>query len=89
MTDSRLRRALPTVAVLVVVVVAFVLIALAHWRKGAATLAGATALAGVLRAVLPEPSLGPLAVRTRTFDLGFYGLLTVALLLLSVGFNWL
>jgi hypothetical protein len=86
MATSRLIRALPMTAVMLVVAVAFVLIVTAHWRMGAAALGVAALLAAVLRLVLPENKLGPLAVRSRAFDVLFLLVLAAALGWLSFGF---
>lgn len=88
MTDRRLQRALPITLVFVVVTVAFLLIVTAHWRKGAAVLGLAALLAAVLRLVLQESAVGPLAVRSKVFDVGFLTVLAIAMGLLSVGFYW-
>ncbi len=86
MAGTRLARALPMAAVMLVVAFAFVLIVTAHWRKGAAALGVAALLAAVLRLVLPENRLGPLAVRSRTFDVLFLVVMAALMRLLSFGF---
>jgi hypothetical protein len=86
MASSRLIRALPMTAVMLVVALAFVLILTAHWRKGAAALGVAALLGAVIRLVLPENKLGPLAVRSRTFDVLFLLVTAAAMGLLSFGF---
>ena len=53
-------------------VAALVLIAFAYWRRGAFGLGMAMLLAGMLRAVLSERTIGVLAVRGQGFDLFFY-----------------
>ncbi len=83
--DQRLARALPITAVLLVVAVALVLIATAHWRRGTAALAGAMALGGALRAVVPDRAIGVLAVRGKAFDLWFYLLSALFLGALTLG----
>jgi Protein of unknown function (DUF3017) len=70
--DQRIARALPIAAVLLVVAVALVLIATAHWRRGTAALAGAMFLGGVLRLLVPDRFIGVLAVRGKPFDVWFY-----------------
>ncbi|GAA2004116.1 DUF3017 domain-containing protein [Nakamurella flavida] len=70
--DARRRRAVPIALVLLVVLVALVLIATAHWRRGAFVLGGAAATAMVLRLVLSTDAAGVLAVRGRWFDVSFY-----------------
>ena len=83
MTDRRLQRAIPITLVFVVVAVAFLLIVTAHWRKGAAVLGLAALIAAILRLALPESAVGPLAVRSKAFDVGFLTVLAVAMELLE------
>ena len=89
--DLRRRRvpwsAVPIIAVLLVVAVALVLIATAHWRRGAFVLGGAAALATVLRLVLPERVTGELAVRSRRFDVAFYLAAAALLITLATGIS--
>lgn len=82
--DRRVLRAIPIAVVLAVVVVALVLISLAHWRRGAFTLGVAMGVAGTLRWVLSERSAGVLAVRGRRFDVLFYYGCGLGLALLTV-----
>ncbi|MTD14275.1 DUF3017 domain-containing protein [Nakamurella sp. YIM 132087] len=70
-TDRRLLRAVPITLVLLAVAAGLALIATDHWRRGAATLGGAAALAAVFRLVLPEQLIGVLAIRSKTFDVVF------------------
>ena len=70
--DRRLLRAIPITLVLTIVAVALVLISLAYWRRGTFALGAAMLLAGLLRAVLSERTIGVLAVRGKRFDLLFY-----------------
>lgn len=88
MATGRLVRALPMTAVMLIVAVAFALIVTAHWRKGAAALGVAVLLGAVLRLVLPENRLGPLAVRSRTFDVIVMVCMAAAMGMLSFGFFW-
>jgi len=83
----RLLRAVPIAVVLTIVAVALVLIALAYWRRGAFALGTAMLLAGVLRAVLSERTIGVLAVRGKGFDLFFYFTIGVLMVVLAVGFS--
>lgn len=83
--DRRVLRAIPIAVVLAVVMVALVLIAMAHWRRGAFTLGMAMAVAGTLRWALSERSAGVLAVRGRRFDVLFYYGCGLCLVLLTVG----
>lgn len=54
--------------VTVVIAAAVLLVIVDRWRRGAFVFGGATILAGVLRWVLDEDSVGLLAVRSKTFD---------------------
>ncbi len=83
--DRQLRRAIPIVVVLSIVAVALVLVALAHWRRGTLALGVAMALAGVLRAVLSERTIGVLAVRTKGFDVLFYLAVSAFMMALTIG----
>lgn len=67
-------------------VVGLVTVAAGHLRIGGLVIAGALALAGVLRLVLPDSALGALVVRRRTVDvLAMWGLaLALALVLTNV-----
>lgn len=85
MASPRLIRALPIAVVLVIVVIALILIATAHWRRGTAALAGATFVAGLLRAFLPDRAVGVLAVRTRRFDVAAYLIAAVFMGSLTIG----
>lgn len=71
MIDRRVRRSIPIVLVLLVVLVGLLLVATDHWRKGATAMGAATGLAAGLRLVLPEGWVGVLAVRSRVFDVVF------------------
>lgn len=79
-------RSLPAAAVLLLVVAALVLIATAHWRKGASALAAATGLTAVLRLFLSREHLPFLAVRSRPFDVLMALALTALLGLTAWGF---
>ena len=78
-------RAIPITLVLTIVAVALVLIAFAYWRRGAFGLGVAMLLAGVLRAVLSERTIGVLAVRGKGFDLFFYFTAAAFMLVVTVG----
>ena len=82
-------RAIPIAAVLTIVAVALVLISLAYWRRGAFALGMAMLLAGILRAVLSDRTIGVLAVRGKKFDLLFYFGAAAVMVTLTVGFNTL
>ena len=83
--DRRLLRAIPITVVLTIVAVALVLISLAYWRRGTFALGAAMALAGLLRAVLSERTIGVLAVRGKGFDLTFYFVTAALMIGLTVG----
>lgn len=85
--DRRLLRAIPITLVLIIVAAALVLIALAYWRRGAFALGAAMLLAGVLRAVLSERTIGVLAVRGKRFDLFFYFLTAALMMGLTIGIS--
>ncbi len=85
--NPRLLRAIPITLVLTIVTAALVLIAFAHWRRGAFALGAAMLLAGGLRAVLSDRTIGVLAVRGRGFDLPFYFLTGAFMIALTVGIS--
>ena len=88
MTAGRpLLRAIPITVVLTIVAAALVLISLAYWRRGAFALGMAMLLAGLLRAVLSERTIGVLAVRGKGFDLLFYFTSAAIMLGLTVGIS--
>lgn len=64
--------ALPVTAVVAVMAVGLVLISLAHWRRGAVAVGAGAALAALLRLWLSDAEVGPLAVRSKAFDVVFY-----------------
>jgi hypothetical protein len=53
------------------------------WRLGVTWIAGALAIAAVVRLVIPEPQAGMLAVRRRAVDVVILAALGVALFILS------
>jgi hypothetical protein len=71
MPKSSWRNAVPTILVGVLILAALLLVADARFRRGATLLGVALALAGGLRLTLPEDRMGPLAVRSKTFDVVF------------------
>lgn len=86
MTTSRtVVRAIPITIVLAIVALGLLLIAVAHWRRGTGALAAAMLLAGGMRLVLSERVIGVLAVRGKLFDVTFYMVTGVAMLVLAVG----
>ncbi len=72
-------RAIPVTLVIATIVVGVVIVAGDRWRLGSVVLAGAAALGGVLRLVLPTSAVGVLAVRSRIFDTAVF--LAIAALL--------
>lgn len=72
-------RAVPVTLVIATIVVGVVIVAGDRWRLGSVVLAGAAALGGVLRLVLPTSAVGVLAVRSRIFDTAVF--LAIAALL--------
>ncbi|MGH3631619.1 MAG: DUF3017 domain-containing protein [Sciscionella sp.] len=75
---------LPFALVSVVIVVGLVLLALYHWRKGAACFGGACLSAAILRGLLPEDRVGLLAMRSRVADVFIYAALSVATIYIAV-----
>jgi len=85
MADPRVIRAVPITIVLTIVAVALIMIALAHWRRGAVGLGLAMLTAGLLRATLTDRTIGVLAVRGKRFDVSFYLLSAAVMIALTVG----
>jgi len=85
MADRRMIRAVPITVVLAIVVVALIMIALAHWRRGAIGLGLAMLVAGLLRAMLTDRTIGVLAVRGKRFDVSFYILSAAVMIALTLG----
>ncbi|MBF6356256.1 DUF3017 domain-containing protein [Nocardia higoensis] len=84
-----LRRNLPMVAVVLVVLVAVVFVASDRWRRGALIFGGAALLGAALRLVLPTARVGLLAVRSKPFDVGALTLLGSSIVFLAVTINTL
>ena len=59
----------PILVVSLILVAAFVLVAMGYWRRGAAVMAVGVGVAAGLRLTLSDERAGLLAVRTRTVDL--------------------
>jgi Protein of unknown function (DUF3017) len=78
-------RAIPITVVLAIVAAALVLIAFAYWRRGALALGLAMLLAGLLRAVLNDRTIGVLAVRGKGFDLFFYFVVAAFMMTMAIG----
>lgn len=85
MADPRVVRAVPITVVLTIVLSAAVMIALAHWRRGAIGLGLAMLVAGMLRALLNDRTIGVLAVRGKRFDVSFYVLSAAVMIALTLG----
>ena len=86
-TDHPMLRAIPITVVLIIVAGALVLISLAYWRRGAFSLGMAMLLAGVLRALLSDRTIGVLAVRGKKFDLLFYFGIAAFMFVVTVGIS--
>lgn len=74
----------PLLVVWVVVVLAFVRIALQHWREGTAELGVALLLAAVFRARCDSERVGLLAVRSRRVDIVTYVVFGLVMILVSL-----
>lgn len=74
----------PLMVVLVVLVVALVFLGLGRWRSASLLIAGAAALAALLRLVLQGPVAGLLVVRRRWVDV--VGLASVAVGIAALAF---
>lgn len=71
MAKSSWRTAVPTIVIALLLVAGLLLVADSRFRRGATLIAVALALVGVLRLVMPPEQLGPLAVRSKLFDVVF------------------
>lgn len=80
------RTAVPMLVVVAWLLAGLILISLAHWRRGTGSLAIALALAAGLRLFIAPEKLGPLVIRSKTFDVLFCLLLSG--LLVALGFGW-
>ncbi|WP_338893138.1 DUF3017 domain-containing protein [Rhodococcus sovatensis] len=80
---NQIRKNLPLLAVLVVIVGALVLVVADRWRRGSFVLGIATILAAGFRLCLPENRVGLLAVRSRAFDVSALALVGGAIVFLS------
>lgn len=65
---ASIKKNLPLIIVLVVVVAALVLVLADRWRRGAFVFGAATLLAAAFRLCMPEERVGTLKVRGRAFD---------------------
>jgi len=84
--DIRLIRAAPVVVVVLIGAIGLLYIASGHWRRGAAILAAAAGVGALLRLLLPERWIGPLAVRGRTFVVFLGALALLLTLATTVGY---
>lgn len=75
---------LPTAAVVVVLLTGLGGVSFDHWRKGAIVMGGAPLLAALVRLLLPAREAGPLAVRSRAFDVVLYALVGGAVVALAI-----
>lgn len=75
---------LPVTAVLMLVVGSLAIVAFGSFRLGGVCLAVSVLLATLLRAVLPDPYAGMLAVRSRWFDVATLAILGSLLLLFAL-----
>lgn len=80
---AQIRKNLPLMAVLVVIVGALILVLADRWRRGSFVLGIATILAAGFRLCLPENQVGLLAVRGRAFDVSALALVGGAIVFLS------
>lgn len=74
-------RAVPVSVVLVIAAVGLLIIALGHWRRGAAVLGVAAWVGALLRLTVRDSAIGPLGVRGRPFDVTFFAALGLLLTL--------
>jgi hypothetical protein len=74
----------PLLTVWVVVVLAFVRIAMQHWREGTAELGVALLLAAVFRARCDDDRVGLLAIRSRRVDIVTYAVFGLIMVLVSL-----
>lgn len=80
---AALMRQWPLLIVVLCIVAGICLILTLHWKRGAMMIGGATALAGLLRLLLPEDKAGLLVVRGRLMDATVTGLAGVAMIVLA------
>ncbi|WP_239003983.1 DUF3017 domain-containing protein [Nocardia panacis] len=77
------------VAVALVIVLAVIFVASDRWRRGAFFFGGAALLAAAFRLCLPTERVGLLAVRGKPYDVGVFGLLGTAIVVLAATINTL
>jgi hypothetical protein len=78
------KKNLPLILVLAVLVIGLVRIVMYHWREGTVLIGIALVLAGLLRALLPTERVGLVAVRGRGVDVLLYAGLGVAVMAVSL-----
>jgi len=71
MARPGLRNAVPFLVVGALLIAAITLVAMSRFRRGSTVLAAALLLTAAMRLLLPADRLGPLAVRSRGFDVTF------------------
>jgi hypothetical protein len=71
MARPGIRNAVPVLVVGSLLIAAVTLVALSRFRRGSTVLGAALLLTAAMRLVLPAERLGPLAVRSRGFDVTF------------------
>ena len=84
---NQIRKNLPLLVVLIVIVAALVLVLADRWRRGAFILGVATVLAAGFRLFVPENRIGLLAVRSRAFDVSALALVGGAIVFLSASID--
>lgn len=77
----------PVLVVVAFLLVAAVLLAQDHWRRGSLVIGGGALAAGVLRLLLPAARAGVLAVRSKPFDVGSYALLGGTIMVIAGTIN--
>ncbi len=84
MTDFPIRRAVSITAVLAIAAIGLLLVASSHWRSGVAVVGLSALVGGAARLVMPDATLGVLAVRSRMFDSTFMLTLGAAMEVLAI-----
>ena len=79
-----MRSNLPLLLVLAVVAVGLVRIGMYHWREGTVLLGAALLVAALLRALLPETSIGMVAIRGRGVDFLLYSGLGIMIMAVAL-----
>jgi len=84
---NQIRKNLPLLVVLIVIVAALALVLADRWRRGSFILGVATVLAAGFRLFVPENRIGLLAVRSRAFDVSALALVGGAIVFLSASID--